>query len=141
MVIQKAGGPWSLYCTKCHRWFPNTANTEMKKEGFIAHSHDCDVKAPEEVSDEEWAVRQKDESDAAKRPIGCIEYLDNNGMLVRSVPYEDPDAFIAEIKECNFYGVPIGVVLYRGRNGNLIPRDFVADLNPKIHFRAEDITE
>lgn len=40
-VIQKPGGPFSLYCTSCHRWIPNTANAEMKKEGIFAHSHFC----------------------------------------------------------------------------------------------------
>ena len=40
-VIPKPGGPYSLYCTSCHRWIPNTANYEMKKEGVFAHSHFC----------------------------------------------------------------------------------------------------
>ena len=40
-VVQKEGGPYSLYCTSCKRWIPNTANYEMKKEGCIAHSHQC----------------------------------------------------------------------------------------------------
>ena len=40
-IIQKDGGPYSLFCTSCKRWIPNTANYEMKKEGVIAHSHFC----------------------------------------------------------------------------------------------------
>jgi len=40
-VIEKSGGPYSLYCTSCKRWIPNTANAEMRKEGCIAHSHFC----------------------------------------------------------------------------------------------------
>lgn len=40
-VIQKSGGPYSLYCRSCKRWVPNTANAEMKKEGVFAHSHFC----------------------------------------------------------------------------------------------------
>ena len=40
-VIQKSGGPYSLYCRSCKRWVPNTANEEMKKEGVFAHSHFC----------------------------------------------------------------------------------------------------
>ena len=40
-VVEKSGGPYSLYCTSCKRWIPNTANAEMRKEGFIAHSHSC----------------------------------------------------------------------------------------------------
>lgn len=40
-VIEKSGGPYSLYCTSCHRWIPNTANAEMQKEGVFSHSHFC----------------------------------------------------------------------------------------------------
>ncbi len=41
-VIQKSGGPYSLFCTECGCWVPNTANHEMKKEGFYACSHYCE---------------------------------------------------------------------------------------------------
>ena len=40
-VIPKDGGPFSLFCTSCKRWVPNTANAEMRKEGCFAHSHFC----------------------------------------------------------------------------------------------------
>lgn len=40
-VAPKEGGPYSLYCETCHSWVPNTANSEMKKEGCFAHSHSC----------------------------------------------------------------------------------------------------
>ena len=40
-VIPKDGGPFSLYCTSCHRWIPNTANAEMIKEGCYSYSHFC----------------------------------------------------------------------------------------------------
>ena len=40
-VQPKKGGPYSLFCTACNCWVPNTANHEMKKEGFFAHSHCC----------------------------------------------------------------------------------------------------
>lgn len=54
MIVEKAGGPYSLYCTECKVWFPNTANYEMRKEGCIAHSHICGCKNSNEISDEEW---------------------------------------------------------------------------------------
>lgn len=41
-VILKKGGPYSLYCTDCGCWVPNTANHEMKKEGVYAYSHYCE---------------------------------------------------------------------------------------------------
>lgn len=58
MVQPKEGGPYSLYCEKCKVWVPNTANSEMKKEGFFAHSHICGVKSPYEISEEEWQGRK-----------------------------------------------------------------------------------
>lgn len=41
-VHPKNGGPYSLYCDECGCWIPNTANTEMRKEGVIAYSHICE---------------------------------------------------------------------------------------------------
>ena len=40
-VIVKSGGPYSLYCTSCHRWIPSTSNAEMRQAGYFAHSHVC----------------------------------------------------------------------------------------------------
>ena len=40
-VKPKAGGPYSLFCSDCGCWVPNTANHEMKKEGAYAHNHTC----------------------------------------------------------------------------------------------------
>lgn len=73
MIIQKPGGPWSLYCTECHMWFPNTANHEMKKEGVIAHSHCCGVKRPEEISDTEWARKNGNDKISRSYALTQIE--------------------------------------------------------------------
>ncbi len=48
-VHPKPGGPYSLYCERCHCWIPNTANYEMMKEGVYAHSHCCGYRAPDEI--------------------------------------------------------------------------------------------
>lgn len=34
---KKAG----LFCFDCGEFIPNTANHEMKREGYFAHSHSC----------------------------------------------------------------------------------------------------
>ena len=57
MVQPREGGPYSLFCPNCKVLVPNTANNEMKKEGFFAHSHQCGVKSPDEISEEEWKER------------------------------------------------------------------------------------
>ena len=54
MVELRKGGPYSLFCTECHMWVLNTANYEMKKEGFFAHSHVCGIQNPDEISEEKW---------------------------------------------------------------------------------------
>lgn len=38
-VHPREGGPYSLYCYDCVTWVPNTANSEMLKEGCFSHSH------------------------------------------------------------------------------------------------------
>ena len=48
-VIQRDGGPYSLYCAKCRCWIPSTANNEMRKEGVYSHSHICGIKGPDEI--------------------------------------------------------------------------------------------
>ena len=73
-VKPKAGGPWSLFCTRCGTWIPNTANYEMKKEGFYAHSHRCDRMTEDEISDKDWTM-MKHSAEAAPAGINKAEYL------------------------------------------------------------------
>lgn len=40
-VELRKGGKYSLFCYTCERWIPNTANTEMKNDGYFAHGHCC----------------------------------------------------------------------------------------------------
>ena len=40
-VRPRKGGPYSLYCYDCGVWIPNTANSEMRKEGCFSYSHVC----------------------------------------------------------------------------------------------------
>jgi hypothetical protein len=61
-VQPRKGGPYSLFCTSCNCWVPNTANYEMKKEGFYAYSHSChkcvcDMQNSE-ISDADYQLRQ-----------------------------------------------------------------------------------
>lgn len=53
-VVPKEGGPYSLFCTDCKTWTPNTANYEMQKEGCYASSHCCGHLSASEITDEEW---------------------------------------------------------------------------------------
>lgn len=69
MIIEKEGGPYSLYCTKCKTWFPNTANFEMRKEGVIAHSHLCGFRSKPDMTDEEWAEEKKRRTSEPKKVL------------------------------------------------------------------------
>lgn len=40
-VLPREGGKTSLFCYDCNTWIENTANYEMRKEGYFAHSHVC----------------------------------------------------------------------------------------------------
>lgn len=73
-VIPKSGGPWSLFCTDCGVWTPNTANYEMKKEGFYAHSHSCNRMTEDDISDKDWSV-MKHYAEVAPEGINKAEYL------------------------------------------------------------------
>lgn len=48
-VKLRDGGIYSLYCYDCDTWVPNTANHEMAREGFFAHSHNCALAHTEKV--------------------------------------------------------------------------------------------
>lgn len=41
LVLPRKGGKYSLFCYTCHRWIPNTANYEMRREGVYSHDHFC----------------------------------------------------------------------------------------------------
>ena len=52
-VKPKEGGPLPLYCNQCRCWVPDTANSEMKKDGLYAHSHLCGRMNNGEIPDAE----------------------------------------------------------------------------------------
>ncbi len=52
-VRPREGGPLSLYCHRCRCWVPDTANAEMKKEGYYAHSHICGDLTHGEIPEQE----------------------------------------------------------------------------------------
>lgn len=82
-----------------------------------------------------------EEKDALPHPVGRIDYLALSGQVQESVEYVDPLKFVADVKEENFYGVPMVLVLYRDKDGQTISRDFIRDLDPPPKgFRIEDYT-
>ena len=66
----------------------------------------------------------------APLPVGRIDFLGTNGSVGESVEYTDAEEFVAAIKEENHVGAPMRIVLYRDGQGQTIPQDFLAELDP-----------
>lgn len=72
-------------------------------------------------------------------PVGRIDYLANDGKVEYSIEYLEQERLIAAVKEDTNYGIPMTVVLYRDKDGNTIPQDFLLELDPPPKgFKVED---
>ncbi len=105
-------------------------NKELPREEFdrlLAENplNDRLLRLVEDVSPAVEAV----EPDIPRR-IGRIDFLGTNGVVGESVEYTDAEQFVAAIKEENHVGTPMSIVLYRDSEGQTIPQDFVAELDP-----------
>ena len=65
-------------------------------------------------------------------PIGRISYLHTDGRVRESVEYTDVEKMEKDLREENFYGVPMQVVMYVDRQGKTIPHRFVYDMDPPL---------
>ena len=70
------------------------------------------------------------EAPIESKPIGRIDYLGTDGKVGESIEYTSPYQFEKDIKEENYYGVPISIVLYKDKDDNTIPHGFIAQLDP-----------
>ena len=70
------------------------------------------------------------EAPIESKPIGRIDYLGTDGKVGESIEYTSPYSFEKDIKEENYYGVPMNIVLYKDKDGNTIPHGFIAQLDP-----------
>ncbi len=70
------------------------------------------------------------EAPVEAKPIGRIDYLGTDGKVGESIEYTSPYQFEKDIKEENYYGVPMSIVLYKDKDGSTIPHDFITQLDP-----------
>lgn len=70
------------------------------------------------------------EAPIESKPIGRIDYLGTDGKVGESIEYTSPYSFEKDIKEENYYGVPMSIVLYKDNDGSTIPHDFITQLDP-----------
>ena len=75
-------------------------------------------------------VSTNKEAPTDSKPIGRIDYLHTDGRVRESIEYTNPYSFEKDIKEENYYGVPMSIVLYKDKDGNTIPHGFIAQLDP-----------
>ena len=77
-------------------------------------------------------VSQNKEDPLESKPIGRLEYLGTNGEVGESIEYTSPYQLEKDIKEENYYGVPMNVVLYRQSDGSVVPHDYIAECDPPL---------
>ncbi len=75
-------------------------------------------------------VSQNKEDPVESKPIGRIDYLHTDGTVRESIEYTSEYQFVKDIKDENYYGTPMEVVLYQDKDGNTISTKFVEDLDP-----------
>ena len=75
-------------------------------------------------------VSQNKEAPVESKPIGRIDYLHTDGRVRESIEYTSPYQLEKDIKEENYYGVPMKIVLYKDRDGTTIQHDFISQLDP-----------
>lgn len=118
-------------------------NTRVPMVGFPQHrletyltmltDRGCDV-AVNSLEDGERITRtvvsSTKEAPIESKPIGRIDYLGTDGKVGESIEYTSPYSFEKDIKEENYYGVPMSIVLYKDKDGSTIPLDFITQLDP-----------
>ena len=70
--------------------------------------------------------------------VGRIDYLSTKGKVVDSVEFTDADAMLKEVREENYYGTPMVIVVYSDGVKPLIPVSEFSDMDPfPCGFRVE----
>ena len=118
-------------------------NTRVPMVGFPQHrletyltmltdrGYDVEVNALEDGKRiNRTVVSTTKEAPIESKPIGRIDYLGTDGKVGESIEYTSPYSFEKDIKEENYYGVPMTIVLYKDKDGNTIPHGFIAQLDP-----------
>ena len=118
-------------------------NTRVPMVGFPQHrletyltmltdrGYDVEVNALEDGERiTRTVVSTTKEAPIESKPIGRIDYLGTDGKVGESIEYTSPYSFEKDIKEENYYGVPMSIFLYKDKDGNTIPHSFITQLDP-----------
>lgn len=95
--------------------------------------YDVTVSALENGERKEYTLASQNKEDPIEsKPIGRIEYLHTDGKVRESIEYTSPYQLEKDIKEENYYGVPMSVVLYKQADGSAIPHEYIAECDPPL---------
>ncbi len=75
-------------------------------------------------------VSQNKEDPIESKPVGRIDYLGTSGKVRESIEYTSEYKFVKDIKEENYYGVPMEIYVYADKDGKTISTDFQSSLDP-----------
>ena len=95
--------------------------------------YDVTVSALENGERKEYTLTSQNKEDPIEsKPIGRIEYLHTDGRVRESIEYTSPYQLEKDIKEENYYGVPMSVVLYKQADGSVVPHEYIAECDPPL---------
>ena len=95
--------------------------------------YDVTVSALENGERKEYTLTSQNKEDPTEsKPVGRIEYLHTDGKVRESIEYTSPYQLEKDIKEENYYGVPMSVVLYKQADGSVVPHEYIAECDPPL---------
>ena len=95
--------------------------------------YDVTVSALENGERKEYTLISQNKKDPTEsKPIGRIEYLHTDGKVRESIEYTSPYQLEKDIKEENYYGVPMSVVLYKQADGSVVPHEYITECDPPL---------
>lgn len=98
------------------------------------------IRDADKISDylmEQGQLRELAQANRQAQAVGRIDYLVSTGQVGESLEYTDAGAFVSAVKEENYYGVPMVIVVYRDSSGDHMPTSFLRTLDPPpvgFHF-------
>ena len=110
---------------------PQRIREKLAESGIV----DGEVVDEEKLNASPFIQQVEADAIAAEEPLpfGRIEYLHTDGRVREQIEYSDLAQFEADIREDNYYGVPMKVTLYTDREGKTVPHQFLYELDPPLH--------
>ncbi len=110
--------------------FPNRS-LEIYLDMLTDRGHDVVLSSVENGERKETTIISTNKEDPVEsKPVGRIDYLASNGKVRESIEYTSEYQFVKDIKDENYYGVPMSIYVYADKDGKTIGRSFVSSLDP-----------